>query len=375
MSRLMIASLVAAALCLASTTAQDKKEDAEAGSFLCKSKTKLKTAARSRMARARSHKVAPRNVLPAAIPGDVEIFFLNGSKVRMLVQSDSLEISTLYGKLAVPVKDIRGIEFGLHFPPGVEEKIDGAIKALSSNDYRIRETASKTLQELAPYSFPAILNASRTKDLESASRAKDIVTKLRAKHPAKDLKSMVEDKVVTNTFTIVGRILTTQIKAKSDYFGIQEPKLADMRTLRAMGGASPDVEVGVDASKYANAGQWMDTNYLVDGRSIIVITARGMIDVWPQQGGNFMSGPNGFNATRNGMAFIGGGKRVGGVNQNQHCGMLLGKIGESGEIFTIGERYDGSPETEGNLFLHIGPSQWNVQSVGTYEVKIARKAD
>jgi hypothetical protein len=379
MSRLMIASLVMAALCLASTSAQDKDKKEEvkkaggANPFGVQIFKDKKDGA-VKDGKTAQPKVAPRNQIPPAIPGDVEVHFLNGSKVRMIVQSEALEVKTLYGNLAVPVKDIRAIEFGIHFPAGVEGKIEESIKALSSNDYRIRETATKTLQDLAPYSYPAVLNASRTKELESASRAKDIVTKLRAKHPAKDLKSMAEDKIVTNTFTIVGRITTT-IKAKEELFGDLVLPMAKMRSLRAMGGASPDVEVGVDASKYANAGQWMDTNYLVDGRSTIVITARGMIDVWPQQGGNFMSGPNGFNATRNGMPFMGAGKRVGGVNQNQHCGMLLGRIGEQGEIFTIGERYEGTPETEGNLFLHIGPSQWNVQSVGTYEVKIGRKGD
>jgi hypothetical protein len=368
-----------AALCLATTTAQDKKEVEKAVEVQKDAVPKQifkdkKVDGPAKDGKTAPPKVAPRNQLPPPIPGDVEVHFFNGSKIRMLIQSELLEVSTLYGKLAVPIKDIRAVEFGIHFPEGVEAKIDGAVKALNSNDYRIREQATKTLQDLAPYSYPAILNASRAKELESASRAKDIVTKIRVKHPPKDLKAMVEDKVVTNTFTIMGRITST-IKAKEELFGERDLPMAKMRSFRAMGGASPDVDVGVDASKYANAGQWMDTNYLVDGRSTIVITARGMIDVWPQQGGNFMSGPNGFNATRNGMPFIGAGKRIGGVNGNQHCGMLLGKIGESGEIFTVGERYEGSPEIEGNLFLHIGPSQWNVQSVGTYEVKIARKSD
>jgi hypothetical protein len=376
MSRLLIASLVMAALCFASTSAQEKEEikKAVAPPVPAQVFKDKKVDGPAKDGKTTTPKVAPRNQLPPPIPGDVEVYFFNGSKIRMLIQSESLEIKTLYGNLAVPVKDIKGIEFGIHFPPGVEAKIEESVKALSSNDYRIRETATKTLQDLAPYSYPAILNASRTKEMESASRAKDIVAKVRAKHPAKDLKAMIEDKVVTNNFTIVGRITST-IKAKEELFGERDLPMAKMRSLRAVGGASPDVEVGVDASKYANAGSWMDTNYLVDGRSAIVITARGMIDVWPQQGGNFMSGPNGFNATRNGQPFMGAGRKVGGVNQNQHCGMLLGKIGADGEIFTIGDRYDGTPEHEGNLFLHIGPSQWNCQSVGTYEVKIARKTD
>src|ERR1019366_7302795 len=170
--------------------------------------------------------------------------------------------------------------------------------------------------------------------------------------------------------------LTTTIKAKTEYFGEVELTMAKMRNLRAMGGPTLDVELGVDASKYANQGQWLDTDYVVVARRAILITAKGMIDVWPQQGGQFLSNPNGFNATRNqGGVVMGGGKRIGGVNQQQHCGMLLGKIGENGDISCVDERYEGTPDHEGTLFLHIAPSQWNAQSIGTYEVKISRKQD
>jgi hypothetical protein len=315
--------------------------------------------------------------LAEAIPGDVEIHFLNGSKVRMIIQSEKLDISTAYGKLSVPVKDVRAVEFGLHFADGVEAQIEAGIKGLGSADYREREKAKKSLIDLGPFSYPAVLEAGRTKDLEVSKRAKEIVQALVAKHPKKDLKTSVEDKVVTNNFTIVGRILTPTVKAKTEYFGEQELTLSKMRTLKAMGGASLDMDVTVDSSKYANANQWLDTGYLVDGRSAISITAKGLIDVWPQQGGQFLSGPQGFQATRNGGGFPGIGMRKigGGVNVQIHCGMLLGKIGEDGEMFMIGERFEGTPETEGKLFLHIGPSQWNVQSSGTFDVHIARKND
>jgi hypothetical protein len=55
--------------------------------------------------------------------------------------------------------------------------------------------------------------------------------------------------------------------------------------------------------------------------------------------------------------------------------MLIGKIGENGEMFTIGDRYEGLPEQEGKLYLHIGPSQWNAQCNGNYDVKVRVKND
>lgn len=310
-----------------------------------------------------------------AIPGEVDIHFLNGSTVRMVIQSEKLEIATTYGKLSVPVKDVRAIEFGLHFPEGMEAKIEAATKGLGSGDYRTREKAGAELIELGPYSYPALIEATRAPEPEISQRAKELAKKMQAAHPKKDLKTSVDDKIVTKAFTIVGRIQTPVVKAKTEYFGDIELGLAKMRTLKSVGGGSMDMEFSIDASKYANAGSWMDTGYYVDGRSGVSITAKGFIDVWPQQGGQYLSGPNGFQAMQRGggMPFGGIGGKVRAVNQQQHCGMLLGKIGDDGEIFIVGERFEGTPETEGKLLLHIGPSQWNQGSAGNYEVKVARK--
>lgn len=362
MSRLVLVGFFLVGLLLTASSAQDKdfKDKKDGPGPIKKDNTPPR----------------PKSIPEPAIPGDCEIFFLNGSKVRMVLQSDKVEIATAYGKLTVPITQIRAIEFGLHLPDGVEPKIEEAIKNLGSGDYRAREKADKTLFELGPYAYPALLEASRSKEAEMGNRAKEIVKRLQSKHPKKDLKVLAEDKVVTHHFTIVGRIQTTTVKAKTEYFGEVELALAKMRTLRAVGMVSGDMDLQVDASKYANAGQWMDTGFYVDGRSGILITARGMIDVWPQRGGQMMSGPQGFQSTQNGMQqFMGARKIVGVINNQQHCGLLFGKIGEDGEIFVVGDRYDAHPEAEGKIFLHIGPSQWNVPCAGNFDVQIRVKND
>ncbi len=314
--------------------------------------------------------------------GGVEVQFLNGSKVRMVIQTDKLEIATIYGRLTVPIQDVQAIEFGMHFPEGVPAKIDGAIKNLANGDYRERETAAKTLAELGPYSYAAVLQASRTKEADVARRAKDIAQKLQAKHAKKDLRTMVDDKVVTPTQTIVGRIVTATVKTKADYFGLVDHKLANMRSLRALAGPGQELELSVDAGKYANQGQWMETAYEVDGRSAIVVTAKGMVDTWPQQPGQYMTGPNGVQnggggrmGMVNGGAIVGRQRVVGAIGGQMYGGMLLGKIGEDGEPFIIGDHFEGRPDTEGKLYLHIGPSPWNCPSSGAYDVKISRKSD
>lgn len=358
-----VIALLAAALASAAAPAQDKAEPAfpppAAG----------KTAAPPR--------TAPKAPVSFGIPGEVEINFLNGSTVRMLLESEKIDIQTPYGQLSVPSRDIRGVEFGLHFPEGVAAKIEQAVKSLGGGDYRQRDQAGKTLLDLAPYSYPALYEASRAGDLEVSRRAKELVKQMQAKHPKKDLKISSEDRLITPTFTIVGKILTPTIKAKAELFGQVELPVARMRTMRSLFGASFDVDVTIDATKYANVGQWMETEFQVDGRSTITITAKGVVDTWPQQNGQYMVGPNGLQERNLGVprmaGFMAGRKIAGPIQGQMYGGMLVGKIGEDGEPFIIGERYEGSPEAEGKLYLHIGPSPWNSGSTGSYEVKIARK--
>jgi hypothetical protein len=303
---------------------------------------------------------------------DVDVHFLNGSTVRLQIQSEKLEIETPYGKLAVPMKDVRSIEFGSHLPEGHAAKIDAAVKKLGSGDFREREKAVAALVELGPFSYSAAVEATRAKEVEVATRAKEVVQKLTAKHAKKDLKLFVEDRVITPTFPIVGRILTPSIKAKAEYFGEVELSLADMRTLRSIGTVGVDVDVTVDAGKYAVRGQWLATNFQVDGRSAIVITAKGMIDLAPDDPGQVMSGPAGYRAGAGGG--FGGGKAKGGVSKAA-AGLLIGKIGENGDTFIIGERYEGTPSQEGKLYLQINPSPYSPQSAGAYDVKAALKGN
>jgi len=376
MARLVFSLVIFVGVCLGVGTAQDK--DAPK-----KSDTKKPDPPRTESPGAGASPRAKETV-PAAIPGDVQVHFLNGSIVRMVIQSEKLDIATPYGILAVPVKDVRAIEFGLHFPEGVAAKIEGAIGKLGSANYRERDNASKTLVELGPLAYPAALEASRSKELEVSRRAKDVVKQLQANHPSKDLRTTSEDKLTTPTFTIVGNILTPSIKANTELFGQVELSVAKMYTLRAVGPAvrHQEVDVVIDAAKYAIAGQWMDSGFESDGQTKVMITAKGLVDSWPQQPGQWMVGPGGpggggGRAMIGGNIIIGGAGGFGGAAKGQiipqiHGGALFGKLGQDGEPFMIGSRYEGTLDKEGKLYLHIAPSMWNCNSTGTYDVKITR---
>lgn len=294
-------------------------------------------------------------------PNEVEIRLADGSRVRMTILQESVDIITKYGKLTTPTKDIRRVEFGIRPPEELAKKIDNAIKRLGNEAFKDRESAMNELVAVGAPAYIALYKAAKSTDLEVSQRAKAALAKIREKVPEDRLRVKEDDMVQTADFTIVGRISTPTIKASSGIFGETQLNVSDLRGIRWMGN-NAEVELSIDAAKYAISGtQWLDTGVELASEDEISVTASGQVDLMTNGGGQYITGPAG-----NGQW----GQGVGG----HPPGALLGKIGDNGAIFLIGDKYKGSSKKEGKLMLMISPSPWarhggNPVS-GSYKVNI-----
>ncbi|HEV3084580.1 MAG TPA: hypothetical protein VGY66_32755 [Gemmataceae bacterium] len=297
----------------------------------------------------------------------VEVRFIDGSTVRMELLQEDLEVITKYGKLTVPAADIRNIEFGLHLSDFTVKKVQDLIARLGSKAHAEREGASKDLVLLGYEAFPALLAAVKNHDQEISRRAEEALKRIHEKVPAHLLRSNVNDRIETTEFPIVGRISSTTLKAKSAYFGEKEIRVEDLLTIYSLS-AGGSHEVTIDAARYGSAAnQWMDTGIEINMHTGLNVTASGQVDL---QGGTgqIVTGPSGIDPRMaGGGGFVGG--RAGRA-MNYPGGALLGRIGDTGEVFVVGENYKGRSQRQGKLYLHIWPSPWGINSVGSYKVKI-----
>jgi hypothetical protein len=284
-----------------------------------------------------------------------EVRFQDGSLVRVTMDQPAVEVQTRYGKLTVPIAEIRRVELGLHWPPGRREQLERAIEALASNAYKEREQATRELLDAGPLAWPLLKQAKST-DPEALQRVASLMKRLEAKYPQELLQRRESDLVHTAEFPIVGRIAAPAFKATSAHFGELSLKLSDMRTLTFRG---PDqTELTIDAAKHGSApDQWLDTGINLDVDVRLLINADGQVDLWPQGSGQYMATPKGYTTAGKGSTFM--------------AGALVGRVGEHGKQFLIGERYDGAPGEEGRLYLHIVPSPWNNASTGSYRARIS----
>jgi hypothetical protein len=322
---------------------------------------------------------------PNAYP--VEVRFADDSTVKAVLLEKSIDITTRYGKLSVPVDEIRSIQLGLRIPDDAAKRIEAAVAGLGSQEFAKREAAGAELLELRELAYPAMQKAAHSTDAEVSRRARQLIKTLTETVTAEKLHVPHHDTIAALDFTIVGQIEARALKARTPYFGETSLKLAEVRALR-WAGSEHETKVAVDAGRYGGPQEtWLDTGIKVRAGAGLQITASGTVDLRPGDPGTATVGPDGltmrmargmggFGGAAGGLGGGRGGRGArGGVMAmaaptTQTPGALLGRIGEFGEVFVVGSTYLGTAAEDGKLFLRIVASPANGQSSGSYDVRV-----
>jgi hypothetical protein len=172
----------------------------------------------------------------AAKAAAVEARFNDGSVLKVTPHEERLEVTTPYGKLSIPLADVRQIDFATRIPADVSRRIDAAIADLASPDFPKREAATATLVRLKEKAYPALLEAAKLKDAEVVRRVEQVLEQLRDTVPEKDLEVRTRDVILTADSKITGRIEGEVLKVQTAPFGEVQVKLADLRSLHLPGG-------------------------------------------------------------------------------------------------------------------------------------------
>jgi hypothetical protein len=176
-------------------------------------------------------------------PNEVTAIFHDGTVIRRVVLPGSVELTTRYGKLTIPVKDIRRIEFGFRLSAEMAKQVEEGIQALGSKDFRQREAASKQLAALGARAWPAVQKAAQSKDMEVSRRAQAILQQIQQTVPADQLQIKPDDSIVTADCVLVGRVANEALKARTKTLGDMSFKLTDLRSLHGPtdGATTPSV--------------------------------------------------------------------------------------------------------------------------------------
>jgi len=183
-------------------------------------------------------------LLPAASePATVQstgpaVFLHDGTIIRNVSLVASLELATKYGKVTIPVRDVKWLQVGLRVTKEESREIGRLVRQLRSDELKDREAASRLLGEKGWRAWPAIQKEAASGALPPQT-ANRLQTLLRALPPL-DLQPRpgAEDVITTADCTFVGRLAGDSIKVRSKLLGEKELKLADVLLIDQGGGAA-----------------------------------------------------------------------------------------------------------------------------------------
>jgi hypothetical protein len=183
---------------------------------------------------------APAATAPAE-GGAIEVRFTDSSNMKVQLRDTHLEIETPYGKLRVPVTDIRRIEFATRLPEDLAKRIDAAIANLGKDDFELRDKAKAELMALKEQAYHALVKVTKGKDLTAARLAQEVLDKIGDSLP-EDMRVFREQDILhTDHMKIAGRLATTSLKMSTWQFGEQQVNLGVLHSLR-IPGAEPEID-------------------------------------------------------------------------------------------------------------------------------------
>lgn len=166
-------------------------------------------------------------------PNEIRLHLNDGSVVTGELTLAELQVTTEFGPLTVPISRIQSVRPGLESYPELSEKLSQLVQQLGDENYENREQAEKALlgYGLAIKNFIASLDEASDSELKRRlGTIKKALAELEDldEEESEDPAWIEGDTIVTDHFTIVGKIQSDEFSLASKY-GDLTIKLSDVK--------------------------------------------------------------------------------------------------------------------------------------------------
>ena len=307
---------------------------------------------------------------PATAPADaktaggLKIHLMDGSIVSGKITAPQIEVETKFGMLKIPLDQVRSFTPGLESHPDIDKKIAALVADLGADGFAEREKAQTDLQKMGPEIRGELDRYLKTAEAERQTRLQKLVEEFDSQRDSDEESASAaewvrDDVIVTNSFTVVGRIRTTTFDVTSPY-GSLVAKLADIRRVVRESREIEDIRKNVTVSgNLITTRSFENSGIRVNKGDQIFITAGGSISMTPW-GGNMSSTPD-------------GGPNFGFFQPgNIPGGSLMFKIGNDGAPMKAGSKRTFVAQQAGVLQFGIAVAgeYSSYQFPGEYTVKV-----
>ncbi len=301
----------------------------------------------------------------------VSLRLRNGDLISGASNLLTIQVSTAYGAMALPVENVQEIQLGLNNPSLDRESIEKWAEQMKMPDPETQKTAFDALTTL-PAGAIVILQEYMNSEAYVAMNNVEYtipaaINVLMAKYGIDDKTAMNDIVKYDNDYVIEGTCnLGEKIEVTTAYGLMAIPRNDVVSML-----LTPIThESGPSSRQYAvmgnknisanNEGGFLNTGIVLKPGQTFTINASGKVTL-ASLSGNVYAADGGINGSP--------APDDGGTNAPTY-GALVFKIGEGGELVKAGTQYKGKATVGGTLYLAIYETVFNAGNSGSYKVKV-----
>lgn len=288
---------------------------------------------------------------------------------------NKVSLSTDYGKLEIPIKNVSSITFGIPTEESKRDQIKNWAAQLSNSNEELRKKAYESIMAIGPGAISILEDVFYSPDYQPAEFSDYSLSNL-----INDIKSTYnlqntyqEDDVVRidYMYEMGGKFDFKSLELKTEYGTLNIPRIkiekidvnyfdpsdANAKTFKLM--------ANTHISGNANNG-WLNTGIKVKTGQKINIKATGEITLASLSNGKYNPDGKVGAATYDDYDYGDGG------NYPKY-GNVVYRIGETGTVTKAGSNYNGTATQSGVLYLSIYETVYNQNNSGFYIVNVSVK--
>jgi hypothetical protein len=322
-------------------------------------------------------------ILLAQKPVEVTLQLRDGSHVSGNTSMLDIQLQTDYGKLIIPVKNVTTIKVGLPTDNVTSEKINTLLKSLNSSNEEMKKNAYDEIIKIGIKAIPPIenfLTDPKNMDFDYVGEfTPDAVLNELKSFYAVDANTSYLDVInIDGEYSMGGRYDFSKLEVKTEYgvLNIPKEKIKQIDVSYVSSDGNNEKVFKLNASKHISSNQnggWLKTGVVLKSGQKFSIQANGEVTLASLSNQKYQ--PDGSYTNSNGekvKSNSGNYDESGAVTGNYPAyGNVVYRIGENtSQILKAGAKFNGTANSNGNLYISIYETVYNASNVGSYTVKI-----
>ena len=302
----------------------------------------------------------------------------DGNVVTGTTKTTTVLLTTDYGKLDIPIKNVTSIELGIHPDYSQKSNILNLAKQLTNSNTELRENAYKSLIALGASAIPVIEDVMYSSEYNPGEfndfSLMNAVSELKSIHGVSSNYKTKDVVSIDYEYSMGGKYGFSKIELKTEYGTLTIPrekieKIDVMYYDASEGKGMKTFKLFATTHISGNTSNgWLKTGIMIKNGQGLDIISSGEVTLASLSGNKYK--PDGSYKNAGTEDFT---PNSASTSTYPVYGNTVFKIGKSGTVKSAGANYKGKATSSGMLYLSIYETVYNASNTGFYIVKVKVK--